>query len=104
MYIHRLLESVASTMQMCVGYPDPNLPLEDKFLMQYKAVLPNEIKKFFNYIMVDEEFKGKMSSSSQNPDLKGTMRANSCRFLASDHADICDQCRLLQEPLNFLGL
>ena len=37
MYIHRLLESVAS-MQMCVGYPDPNLPLEDKFIMQYKAV------------------------------------------------------------------
>ena len=98
-----LLESVAS-MRMCVGYPDPNLILEAKFLMQYKAVLPNEIKKFFNYIMVDEEFKGKMSSSSQNPDLKGTMRANSCRFLASDHADICDQCRLLQEPLNFLGL
>ena len=99
-----LLESVAS-MRMCVGYPDPNLILEAKFLMQYKAVLPNEIKKFFNYIMVDEEFKGKMSSQTQNQtDLKGTMRANSCRFLASDHADICDQCRLLQEPLNFLGL
>ena len=96
-----LLDSVAS-MRMCVGYPDPDLILEARFLMQHKSVLPNEIKKFFNYIMVDEEFRGKMASSGLT--MISTMRANSCRFLASDHADICDQCRLLQEPLNFLGL
>ena len=54
--------------------------------------------------MVDEEFKGEMRSSSQNPDLKGTMQANLCRFSASDYADNCYQRRLLQEPLNFLGL
>ena len=49
-------------MRMCVGYQDPNLILEAKFLMQHKAVLPNEIKKFFNYIMVEgqnEQFKSK---------------------------------------------
>ncbi len=96
-----LLDAVAS-MRMCVGYPDPLLVTEAKYMMQNKIALPNEIKKFFNYIDIDQDFSGKMNCSSV--ELKGTMRATSCRFVASDHADICDQCRLLQEPLNFLGL
>ena len=95
-----LLDHVAS-MRLCVGYPDPDLVNESRFVMEKKAALPNEIKKFFNYITVDEEFSGKMNALKSV--IGGTMRANSCRFVASDHADICDQCRLLQEPLNFLG-
>lgn len=94
-----LLDSVAS-MRMCVGYPDPLLVSEAKYLMSKREALPNEIKKFFNYITIDDDFQGTMNSTK----LKGTMRTKSCRFVASDHADICDQCRLLQEPLNFLGL
>jgi len=57
-------------------------------------------KSFLITLTVDESFNGKLNGVQ---DLNGTMRANSCRFVASDHADICDQCRLLQEPLNFLG-
>ena len=34
----------------------------------------------------------------------GTLRTPSCRYVAGDFSDICDQCRLLQEPLEFLGL
>ena len=94
-----LLDNVAS-MRMCVGYPDPVLLTEARYLIANKIALPNEIKKFFDYITVDESFNGKLNGVQ---DLTGTMRANSCRFVASDHADICDQCRLLQEPLNFLG-
>ena len=90
-------------MRMCVGYPDEILVTEAKYLMQNKPALPQEIKKFFQYICVDEEFSGKMNSNNYVA-LNGTMRATSCRYVASDHADICDQCRLLQEPLNFLGL
>ena len=96
-----LLNKVAS-MRMCVGYPDEILVTEAKYLMQNKPALPQEIRKFFQYICVDEGFSGKMNSN--NVALNGTMRATSCRYVASDHADICDQCRLLQEPLNFLGL
>ena len=94
-----LLDNVAS-MRICVGYPDPVLLTEAKYLIANKIALPNEIKKFFDYITVDNSFNGKLNNVQE---LTGTMRANSCRFVASDHADICDQCRLLQEPLNFLG-
>ena len=34
----------------------------------------------------------------------GTLRTPSCRYVAGEFSDICDQCRLLQEPLEFLGL
>ena len=96
-----LLNTVAS-MRMCVGYPDAVLVTEAKYLMANKSSQPPETRKFFQYICVDEGFTGKMNSN--NVTLNGTMRATSCRYVASDHADICDQCRLLQEPLNFLGL
>ena len=56
-----LLDNVAS-MRMCVGYPDPVLLTEAKYLIQNKIALPNEIKKFFDYITVDETFHGKLTN------------------------------------------
>ena len=70
--------------------------IEDK-----KQVLQPEIRKFFNHVVVDKEFKGKMTSGQE---FEGTVRTPTCRFVAGEHADICDQCRLLQEPIEFLGL
>ncbi len=100
-----LLDYVAS-LRMCVGYPDTMLVGEAKYLLDKIEFLSPEVKRFFNFIMVDDAFTGKMNSpaSSIIIDLKGTMRAKTCKFAASDHADICDQCRMLQEPLNFLNL
>ena len=68
-----LLDTVAS-MRMCVGYPDAVLVTEAKYLMEHKSALPPEIRKFFQYIQVDEGFSGKMNSN--NVALNGTMRAN----------------------------
>ena len=100
------LLNIVASMRMCVGYPDPVLVHEAKYLMENKAAMPPEIRKFFQYICVDDAFSGKMNTSGNGNAaiLNGTMRATSCRYVASDHADICDMCRLLQEPLNFIGL
>ena len=83
-----------------------------RYLTLKKHLLPPETRKFFDYILVDEVFEWKkMNSTEKTPNLAekssnyvGTLRTPSCRYVAGDFADICDQCRLLQEPLEFLGV
>jgi hypothetical protein len=67
--------------------------------------LPPETRKFFDYIVVDEAFEWKkMNAAEKAPASLGTLRTPRCRFVACDFADICDECRLLREPLEFLGV
>ena len=113
-----LLDWVAS-LRLCIGYPDSLLVERARYLTLKKHLLPPETRKFFDYILVDEVFEWKkMNSSEKSPNLTekssnsaekssnsvGTLRTPSCRYVAGDFADICDQCRLLQEPLEFLGV
>lgn len=103
-----LLEWVAS-FRLCVGYPDPELTHHARYLKANHEVLQPTIRKFFRHIEVDENFKGSMmvrtsSGSEHNREFQGTIRTPSCRYLAGEHSDICDECRLLQEPIEFLGL
>ena len=95
-----LLDWVAS-LRLCIGYPDQDLVEQAAYIAEKKSVLQPEIRKFFNHVLVDAEFKGKMMNGAE---FVGTVRTPTCRFVAGDHADICDQCRLLQEPIEFLGL
>ena len=113
-----LLDWVAS-LRLCIGYPDVTLVEQARYLKEKKNFLPPQIAKLLNFIKIDEEFKGRKScsvlSNITDDQLKnvtddfmqeftGTLRTPSCRYVAGDFADICDQCRLLQEPLEFLGL
>ena len=99
-----LLDQVAS-LRHCVGFPETKLVEQTRFILGKKHLLPNDVKKYFNGLTVDETFVGKMSNK-EGVDLKGTLRINTCKFyIANDLSDnICDQCRLLQEPLEFLGI
>jgi hypothetical protein len=111
-----LLDWVAS-LRICIGYPDALLVERARYLDRKKQLLPPETRKFFDYIVVDEIFEWKkMNSTEKNltadktsattsaSNHVGTLRTPSCRYVAGDFADICDQCRLLQEPLEFLGV
>ena len=111
-----LLDWVAS-LRLCIGYPDAILVERARYLTLKKHLLPPETRKFFDYILVDEVFEWKKmnsadsaknsalaSDSAKSSTNVGTLRTPSCRYVAGDFADICDQCRLLQEPLEFLGV
>ena len=113
-----LLDWVAS-LRFCIGYPDVKLVEQARYLQEKKIFLPPQIAKLLNFIKIDEDFKGRRSCSAilnntgENLQLTadnltqefvGTLRTPSCRYVAGEFSDICDQCRLLQEPLEFLGL
>ena len=112
-----LLDWVAS-LRLCIGYPDVLLVEQARYLVEKKIFLPPQIAKLLNFIKIDDDFKGRKSclSSATTDDQKddksneftqefvGTLRTPSCRYVAGEFSDICDQCRLLQEPLEFLGL
>ena len=116
-----LLDWVAS-LRFCIGYPDVTLVQNARYLQQKKIFLPPQIAKLLNFIKIDEDFITRRScplptlkqttndqseaQAAQNiqEEFIGTLRTPSCRYVAGDFSDICDQCRLLQEPLEFLGL
>ena len=110
-----LLDWVAS-LRLCIGYPDVTLVEQARYLKEKKMFLPPQISKLLNFVKIDENFKGRKSCAGSNVDdvlqpvsieeheFMGTLRTPSCRYVAGEFADICDQCRLLQEPLEFLGL
>ena len=118
-----LLDWVAS-LRFCIGYPDISLVENARYLQQKKIFLPPQIAKLLNFIKIDENFTTRRNypipSSNQTTNISseantaiiqktqeefiGTLRTPSCRYVAGDFSDICDQCRLLQEPLEFLGL
>ena len=100
----------AASLRLCIGYPDAVLVERARYLDRKKQLLPPETRKFFDYILVDPIFEWKKMNSSEkcltekSSSNVGTLRTPSCRYVAGDDADICDQCRLLQEPLEFLGV
>ena len=110
-----LLDRVAS-LRLCIGYPDVTLVEQARYLKEKKMFLPPQISKLLNFVKIDESFQGRKSFNGSNtddelqptttemPEFTGTLRTPRCRYVAGDFADICDQCRLLQEPLEFLGL
>ena len=100
-----LLDWVAS-LRICIGYPDALLVERARYLNRKKHLLPPETRKFFDYIVVDEVFEWKRMTDKNSSSVMnvGTMRTPSCRFVAGDFADICEGCRLLQEPLEFLSV
>eukprot|EP00096_Caligus_rogercresseyi_P004615 TRINITY_DN1897_c0_g1_i1.p1 TRINITY_DN1897_c0_g1~~TRINITY_DN1897_c0_g1_i1.p1 ORF type:complete len:1520 (-),score=534.45 TRINITY_DN1897_c0_g1_i1:436-4995(-) len=101
--VGRLLDQVAS-LRYCLGYPDAELVKGARYIIENKHHLLNngEVKKYFDCITVDESFLAKMTGT--NEELKGTLRIKTCRFVSGEFADLCDQCRLLQEPLEFIGV
>ena len=113
-----LLDWTAS-LRLCIGYPDVTLVSQARYLKEKAIFLPPQIRKLLNFIQIDEEFKGRKSQQNGTSEeassldgsgandlyeFTGTLRTPSCHYAAGDFADICDQCRLLQEPLEFLGL
>ena len=95
-----LLDWVAS-LRYCVGYSDPILVEHARYLLKKMSLLPGQIQKILGMIAIDEEFKYRVKMSEAKT---VTLRAHSCHFVAGDHTNVCDQCKLLQEPLEFLGL
>lgn len=56
--------------------------------------------ELFKFLSVDDKF----GYQSEKGDGAGTIRAGSCLVAAEPGADICHQCRLLQEPVEFLAV
>jgi hypothetical protein len=48
------------------------------------------------------QFEWKKQNSSLSS--RGTLRTQSCHFVAEDFADVCSQCRLLQQALDCLAV
>jgi len=99
-----MLDFVAS-LRYCVGYADRNLLDSTRYLLSKTALLPPQIKKVLGMVAVDEHFRYRRQNGTKG---KGTLRASTCHFVADDSAhrtsNVCSQCKLLQEPLEFLGL
>jgi len=98
-----LLEWAAS-LRLCTGFSDQTLVSETRYLLSVSASLPAEARRLLARLSVDEDFRGKLTEDSSAGALLGTVRAPTCRFLATPHAEVCEQCRLLQEPGEALGL
>jgi len=94
-----LLDWVAN-LRLCVGYPNKNLVAQAKFLIANIERISPEIRKFFKLLTVDDEFSFKMSGDGST--LNSTIRSISCTVVAETMSDICNSCRLLQEPMEFL--
>jgi len=93
-----LLDLVAS-LRLCVGYPNMQLVQQATFIIQNMARLKPELRKLFKFLAVDDKFQ---YQSDLNQTGAGTIRAVTCLVTAEAGADICHQCRLLQEPIEFL--
>jgi hypothetical protein len=94
-----LLDWVAG-LRLCVGYPANQLVKQAEFLKANQARLRPELQRLFERLRVDPEFR---YSEGDAGELEGTIRAGRCLAAAEPGADICHQCRLLQEPIEFLG-
>lgn len=92
-----LLDWVAG-LRLCVGYPNSQLVKQATFIIQNMDRLKPELRKLFKFLSVDANF----SYSSESGGGNGSIRAGSCQVTAEPGADICQECRLLQEPVEFL--
>jgi len=97
-----LLDWVAG-LRLCVGYPAKGLVEQAAFVTENLSSLRPELRKLFKFITVDKSFTCTLEASS-NIICIGTIRAASCQVTAEQGADICHQCRLLQEPIEFLAV
>eukprot|EP00092_Neocalanus_flemingeri_P001505 GFUD01001606.1.p1 GENE.GFUD01001606.1~~GFUD01001606.1.p1 ORF type:complete len:1654 (-),score=563.80 GFUD01001606.1:789-5750(-) len=102
-----LLDWVAG-LRLCVGYPNMQLVQQATFIIQNMARLKPDMRKLFKFLAVDEKFiyQSEMvqSGGGESAGTVGTIRAGSCLVTAETGADICHQCRLLQEPIEFLAV
>jgi hypothetical protein len=92
-----LLDWVAG-LRLCVGYPNMQLVKQATFIIQHMDRLKPELKKLFKFLAVDTVF----TYSSDGGGGSGSIRAGSCQVTAEPGADICKECRMLQEPVEFL--
>jgi len=92
-----LLDWVAG-LRLCVGYPNMQLVKQATFIIQHMGRLKPELKKLFKFLAVDNVF----TYSSDGGGGSGSIRAGSCLVTAEQGADICKECRMLQEPVEFL--
>jgi len=95
-----LLDWVAG-LRLCVGYPAHTLVTQATFLHQNRSRLRPDLQKLFGFLVVDTDFS---YTESDGDDLVGTIRSRNCQTAAETGADICHQCRLLQEPIEFLNV
>jgi len=92
-----LLDWVAG-LRLCVGYPNAQLVKQAAFILQNMDRLKPDLKKLFKFLTVDAKF----SFSNDIGGGTGSIRSGSCQVTAEPGADICQECRLLQEPVEFL--
>ena len=92
-----LLDWVAG-LRLCVGYPNTQLVKQATFIIQNMDRLKPDLKKLFKFLTVDDKF----SFSNDDGGASGTIRSGSCQVTSESGADICQECRLLQEPVEFL--
>jgi len=102
-----LLDWVAG-LRLCVGYPNMQLVKQATFILQNIDRLKPELRKLFKFLAVDNKFTYQSEVNKLGDDCDGTtigtIRAGSCLVTAESGADICHQCRLLQEPIEFLSI
>ena len=94
-----LLDWVAG-LRLCTGYPAHALVTQAAFLLEHRARLRPELTKLVALLQVDQEFR----YTEGETELEGTIRSGKCLAAAEAGADICHQCRLLQEPMEFLNM
>jgi len=92
-----LLDWVAG-LRLCVGYPNMQLVQQATFIIQNMDRLKPDLRKLFKFLAVDDKFVYDSDKGAG----AGSIRAGSCLVTAEPGADICHQCRLLQEPIEFL--
>jgi len=85
-----------------VGYPANSLVTQTAFLQANRERLRPELQKLFGFLVVDNKFH--YSVEGEEGDMAGTIRSGTCLAAAEQGADICHQCRLLQEPIEFLNM
>jgi len=95
-----LLDWVAG-LRLCVGYPNSQLVEQAKYILDNQDRIGQDNKKLFKHLTVDEKFEFKMTSDEKS--LTGSIRSVNCSGVAEASADICSNCRTLQEPMEFLS-
>jgi hypothetical protein len=94
-----MLDWVAG-LRLCVGYPAYQLVSQANYLQTHMSRLRPDLQKLFSMLTVDSKFS--YSEGEGEEMMWGTIRSGNCQTAAEPGADICHQCRLLQEPVEFL--
>ena len=87
-------------LRLCVGYPNLQLVRQAADILKHADRLGPDTKKLFRNLHVDPGLELKMAGDGSTA--AGTIRSVHCSSLAETSADICSQCRTLQEPVEFV--